>query len=114
MVDLIEEYSQDEGNTLRVRYDSNNEVTMIFIQFARQVELFALFGHLALSDGTYNMDFLGWTLQVILVQNSHGNGEPVAFALLRDETSDALMEFFNLFATVTDSSNYSNLQHLKA
>ena len=55
---LLKEYSDVEGNVIKVFHDEGGTISLIYIQLAAQRQLFKKYGEMAQLDGTYGVRLL--------------------------------------------------------
>ena len=68
-----------------------------------------MYGTLCLIDGTYRLLLtIKMALYTILIKNCTGNGRPVAFYMIKDETQEAIQSGLQIFQTVTNKLNLIN------
>ena len=65
----------------------------LFLQLEFQAEWLQLYGQLFHIDGTFKVNCENYLLYVVMVQNSNGEGRPVAYCWMKAETYENL-EFF--------------------
>lgn len=91
------------GFIVKVHYDADGIVSMIYLQTPSQRDMFCRYGKLLQLDGTYKITMFNFPLCTLLVEDSFGVGQPVAHAFLRNETTDDILQFLRYFAKVNDA-----------
>jgi hypothetical protein len=82
----------DSKNIVRTKV-VDGVLQSLFIQLDFQLEWLQLYGQLFHIDGTFKVNCENYLLYVVMVQNSNGEGRPVAYCWMKAETMENL-EFF--------------------
>ena len=96
-MNIIAEYT---GNVIKVLHDENNIVTLIYVQLQQQRELYKKNGEVLMLDGTYNIWKSKKPLFTMLVEDSFGIGQLVAYFFVKEETTASIMDGLELFKLV--------------
>jgi len=83
-----------------VLHDPEGEVTAIFVQLEKQRKLYKMYGKVVEVDGTYKTTQAGFALYHLLIEDNNGDGQPVAFFFIREETTEAISECLQIFSEV--------------
>ena len=102
--------NEDPENTVKIAKDSKGVITIIYIQLKIQKKWYNLFGEVCQLDGTYRLlRICMYSLYTVMVSDNNGNGQPVAFFLVRDETKKSIKQGLKMFAKVSPISlNFLN------
>ena len=77
---------QDTKNTIKTKVSDDGKLECLFLQLEFQLEWLQLYGQLIHIDGTFKVNCENYLLYVIMVQNSNGEGRPVAYCWMNAET----------------------------
>ena len=98
---LLKRIRKLEGSIIKVIKDETGLVVLIYLQLRSQRGLYMIYGTLCLIDGTYRLLLtIKIALYTILVKNNTGNGRPVAYYLIKDETKESIQMGLQIFQTV--------------
>jgi hypothetical protein len=98
-VKILRDREKIGGNIIKVGHDGDT-VNLIYIQLARQREIFKKFGQMLQLDGTYKINRHNFPLYTLVVRNNFGIGEPVACCFMKNETTESVTEFLRIFSSV--------------
>jgi hypothetical protein len=101
--EVLTKKREQPGYIVKVHYDADGIVSMIYLQTPSQRDMFCRYGKLLQLDGTYKITKVNFPLYTLLVEDSFGVGQPVAHAFLRNETTDDILQFLRYFAKVNDA-----------
>ena len=89
----------DTKNRARTNINEEGVLQCLFLQLEYQLEWLQLYGQLFHIDGTFKVNTENYLLYVIMVQNSNGEGRPVAYCWMKTENVENL-EF--LYSQILD------------
>lgn len=96
----LEKLKSDSRNIVRVT-EKDGIVSSIYIQLYEQREMFKKFGDVLLLDATHNTNHANMALCTLLVTDSYGKGQPVAYYFASKETIVIHLVCLSLFKEVT-------------
>jgi hypothetical protein len=89
-VDYLQKLQENPNNVIKVLQNKENEVSAIFVQLEQQRKIYNKYGTVIELDGTYKTKNAGFALYHLLIHDNNGDGQPVAFFFVKEETTDAI------------------------
>ncbi|CAF1332259.1 unnamed protein product [Didymodactylos carnosus] len=105
---LNEIKSLDPTATIDINVGENDQMDMIFIATSKMKENFQTFHHIIFFDATYKINIDSFCLDVFLVEDGHGIGQPVGIGLLAHEAQENIRQLLLKF-----QSTYTNYEVIK-
>jgi hypothetical protein len=99
-VDYLQQLQGNPNNVIKVLRSDENEVSAIFVQLEPQRKIYQKYGTVLELDGTYKTTKAGFALYHLLIHDSNGDGQPVAFFFIKEETTAAISECLQIFTEV--------------
>jgi len=97
LLDVLEKLLKvDEGAYVSVSHVCN-EFQYLFIQTSKMKETAQKFGSVIFMDTTYKINKNQMPVSVLMVMDGHGNGRPVGYAFLANETADTYIAMLKDF-----------------